>query len=31
MTQTGGFAFLAAWGLFAALCLLLAYFVVRRR
>jgi hypothetical protein len=31
VTDTGGFAFLIAWGLFFALCLALAYLVLRRR
>jgi hypothetical protein len=30
MTDTGGFAFLIAWALFFALCLGLAYLILRR-
>jgi hypothetical protein len=31
VTDTGGFAFLIAWAIFFALCLTLAYLIVRRR
>jgi hypothetical protein len=30
MTDTGGFTFLVAWALFAALCALLAWLILRR-
>jgi hypothetical protein len=31
MTQDGGFTFLIAWSIFAALCAVLGYFILIRR
>lgn len=30
MTDSGGFAFLIAWSIFAVLCIVLGYLIVRR-